>query len=386
MDKEKKYVLSNDDIAAIERDIAIEKEKRRILRLETAEAIKEQNKQTAESEQSFFKLKQLWLKEFSPAKIEKMLNERIIGQPELTKSVANFLYYHVLRQVYPELPPRPMLISGPSGSGKTEVWRAVQALDSELYLNGINGAIFDDIIKIIDGASLTADGWKGENKISKQVASGIANGGILVIDEFDKLATPQFGASGTNYSALVQAELLKLLEGELTIFDSDSGCSSNERIETYKMGIVLIGAFESINDKYRNKKALIGFGLDHQQTGEAFECPVQITDADFIKYGVLTELLGRVCTKCQTKELTDEDYVAIIKNPHSRVSKIINVLKENGVKIDNIVTDEIIKGLIKQARTNKTGARWVSAQVENQILSLIYENGIMPDIPEELES
>lgn len=385
MDKEKKYVLSNDDIAAIERDIAIEKEKRRILRLETAEAIKEQNKQTAESEQSFLKLKQLWLKEFSPAKIEKMLNERIIGQPELTKSVANFLYYHVLRQVYPELPPRPMLISGPSGSGKTEVWRAVQALDSELYLNGINGAIFDDIIKIIDGASLTADGWKGENKISKQVDS-IANGGILVIDEFDKLATPQFGASGTNYSALVQAELLKLLEGELTIFDSDSGCSSNERIETYKMGIVLIGAFESINDKYRNKKALIGFGLGHQQTGEAFECPVQITDADFIKYGVLTELLGRVCTKCQTKELTDEDYVAIIKNPHSRVSKIINVLKENGVKIDNIVTDEIIKGLIKQARTNKTGARWVSAQVENQILSLIYENGIMPDIPEELES
>ena len=377
MDKEKQYILSDDDLLSIDRDLAIDKEKRRRLKLESVEAIKEKNQQEWESEQAFLDLKKHWLKEFSPAKIEKILNERIVGQPELTKSVANFLYYHILRQVYPELPPRPMLISGPSGSGKTEVWRAIQLLESDLCFDGMRGAK-DDGIKIIDGASLTADGWKGENKISTQINNDIAEGGILVIDEFDKLATPQVGAYGTNHSALVQAELLKLLEGELTIIDPDAGCTSKERIETHKMGIVLVGAFESINEKYRVQKNRIGFNTTNQTSVNNEH--TDITDEDFIKYGVLTELMGRICTKCHTKELADEDYIAIIRNPHSRVSKLIEVLRVNGVKVDNIIDDEKIKELIKQTRTNKTGARWVSAQIENKILDLIYENGICPDV------
>ena len=53
--------------------------------------------------------------------MEQALNEQVIGQPALTKAVADFLYYHALRQLHPELPQRPLLIAGPSGSGKTEV-------------------------------------------------------------------------------------------------------------------------------------------------------------------------------------------------------------------------------------------------------------------------
>lgn len=63
--------------------------------------------------------------------MEQELNKRIFGQPELTKAVADFLYYHALRQLHPELPQRPLLISGPSGSGKTEVWRVASRLYSD---------------------------------------------------------------------------------------------------------------------------------------------------------------------------------------------------------------------------------------------------------------
>ena len=33
---------------------------------------------------------------YTPAKIESMINEYIIGQPELVKAVADFLFYHML--------------------------------------------------------------------------------------------------------------------------------------------------------------------------------------------------------------------------------------------------------------------------------------------------
>ena len=62
-----------------------------------------------------------FLHEQTPAGIEKELNKFVLGQPELTRAVADFLYYHALRQTCPELPQRPLLIAGPSGSGKTEV-------------------------------------------------------------------------------------------------------------------------------------------------------------------------------------------------------------------------------------------------------------------------
>ena len=34
------------------------------------------------------------------------------------QDVADFLRYHALRQLYPDLPLRPMLITGPSGCGR----------------------------------------------------------------------------------------------------------------------------------------------------------------------------------------------------------------------------------------------------------------------------
>ena len=50
-----------------------------------------------------------FLKTKTPASIEQELNLQIIGQPQLTKAVADFLYYHALRQQHPALPQRPLL-------------------------------------------------------------------------------------------------------------------------------------------------------------------------------------------------------------------------------------------------------------------------------------
>lgn len=43
---------------------------------------------------------EVFLLQYTPQIIEDELNARIIGQPELTRDVADFLYYHILRQVH----------------------------------------------------------------------------------------------------------------------------------------------------------------------------------------------------------------------------------------------------------------------------------------------
>lgn len=310
-----------------------------------------------------------FLSNYTPSKIEDKLNDRIVGQEGLTKLVADFLYYHALRQIKPELPPRPMLISGPSGSGKTEVWRATKTIFEGTFQ-----------INIVDGASMTGEGWKGDNKLSSHIDREIANGGILIIDEFDKLAKPAYESNGSNIAAEIQAEFLKLLEGELTkkedkklmaeMFKAGLNPLPGEtKIDTKKMGVVLIGAFEDIKSKRQSR---VGFGNQDILSSN----DKNITDEEYIEFGVLPELIGRVAIKVTTNQLTDDEYIQIIHNPHSRVSTIINILKEFGVDPSRLLNDDEMKGLIQRSRSNKTGVRWVSAQIENKMLASIRDGGI----------
>ena len=304
---------------------------------------------------------------FSPEKIETELNTRIVGQSALTRAAADFLYYHALRQLKPELPPRPMLISGPSGSGKTEVWRVAKTLF---------GNIFN--IEIIDGASMTQEGFKGENKLSSHIDEDISNGGILVIDEFDKLAKPAYESGGSNIAAKIQSEFLKLLEGEYVKKEKNRGGiarngllpnQSETKINTKKMGIVLVGAFEDIKERRQSR---VGFNnRPIQRNGTTM-----ITDEEYIDFGVLPELVGRVATKVTTNQLSDEEYIKIIHNPYSRVSVIANTFKDFGIDLcDSIKNDEMLD-LIKRSKSNKTGVRWVSAQIESKMLETIRSLGV----------
>ena len=304
-----------------------------------------------------------FLSSHTPVSITQELDEYIVGQPELTKLVGDFVYYHVLRQLHPQLPPRPMLISGPSGSGKTEVWRVARKLYSS-FLN----------VEVIDGASITGEGWKGDNKLSSHINDQIADGGILIVDEFDKLASPRFDSGGGNISFQVQSEFLKLLEGEyekqVQSARSMFGSEPMKKIDTSRMGVVLVGAFESIREKQNNS---VGFNLikeDNKIMG------TQITDEEYIKSGVIPELIGRVSMKCTTNQLSDDEYIKIIKNEHSRVALITQIMKTYNIDMSDIISEEEMRELIKSSKSNKTGVRWVSAQIENRMFEFLRENGV----------
>ncbi len=298
----------------------------------------------------------------TPAMIEEELNQRVIGQPELTQTVADFLYYHALRQLNPELPQRPMIIAGPSGSGKTEVWRAAEALYGNCFR-----------VKVIDASRLTSDGWKGDYKLCTLIDSAIQDGGILIADEFDKLVRPKFGGGNMNVSKDIQSEFLKVLEGEAQFFN---GKNKSQTVITKKMGFVFIGAFEELREnmeqEYREKTKVIGFAPDLDDM-EPFSN--EISDEDYIDYGMLPEIAGRIASKCTTEPLTDEEYIQIINSPFSRVATLRRIFEMYGALVPEI-PDAQIKELIHTAKELKTGVRWVSAQIENRIIASIREKGL----------
>lgn len=308
-----------------------------------------------------------FVNEQTPAKIAQKLNEYVLGQEELTKATADFLYYHAMRLDNPQLPPRPMLISGPSGSGKTEVWRVIQ----EIY-----GDIFK--IKIVNGARITQEGWKGSTKVLSFVDEDLADGGILVVDEFDKLATPQYSSGGDNVAERIQSEFLKLLEGEEVFFAADKrGRMSSKETTSKTMGFVLVGAFDKLLQDQETPRTAVGFGRNAVVVKSNSVC---LTDEKLIDFGVLPELVGRIANKCTTRALKAEDYLRIVKNSNSRVSKLLSVLNKYGTDIENAVSDEVILNLVSTSQANRTGVRWVSSQVESLILQHIYKNGVkQPD-------
>lgn len=306
-----------------------------------------------------------FLKNTTPVQMEQALNEKVIGQPSLTKAVADFLYYHALRQLHPSLPQRPLLIAGPSGSGKTEVWRVA----SKLY-----GHLFP--IKIIDGSSISCEGWAGNYKIDTYLNPAFADGGILVVDEFDKLAKPKHTSAGENVSLDVQAEFLKLVEGEYHITDKKKQTNKTTKM----MGFVMVGAFEQLWLQKEQPEEVTHIGFCTAPTAVKKEAtPVVLTDEDFIAYGILPELVGRIAVKCATKPLSDEAYMEIIRGPHSRVAAITKVLVQYGTKLTDVISTEELRQMVATSKSNRTGVRWVSAQVENRLLEAIREQGIFPD-------
>lgn len=323
-------------------------------------------------------IRRQFLAQWSPAEIQRALDSRVLGQPAVTAAVADFLHYHVLRQVCPQLKPRPILISGPSGCGKTEVFRAA----GELFRDYLS-------IRIIDGSMLSGDGWAGNYKLTDSITGEFADGGVLVIDEFDKLAAPCYTSHGTNASASIQSQLLKLLEGEL--IKTDKG--GENPVPTDRMGIALVGAFEGIGiqrelaEEEETRRAscrAVGFLAEPQRAKTFRETPEDYQEAEFIRYGVLPEIMSRISVCCTARLLNVGVYREMIFLPTSRVSMLLKVLQSQGIPAKSAISDRELMALIVRSMKDHTGARWVSAQVEKRILDSLRDvhlNFFEPEFP-----
>lgn len=231
-----------------------------------------------------------------------------------------------------------ILIYGSTGTGKTEILKRI----SKLY---------NIPIVIEDATALSETGYVGR-KITDMLEDlclaadndiELAEKGILVFDEFDKLAEKS-GDNQSHVSRLgVQRSLLKLLDGTLFYFE-------DKKFDTSKLTVVGLGAFTGITK-----------GDDYKQ----------LTTDDFMKYGIMRELIGRFSKTIAMNPLSKEDMIKILKesdfSPLNTYKKLFDMLEVN---FD--FSDEFIEYIAELAIAKQSGARSLKTVFDDCISSALF--------------
>ncbi len=254
----------------------------------------------------------------SPAQIFAALDEVAIGQRAAKRGLANAASQHMKRmrlsaEERAKTDKSNVLIMGPTGCGKT--------LLAEALATVINVPFYRT-----EATKLTASGYVGEDVQS--VLSGLlratnfdverAQSGIVFIDEIDKKArnaATQLDVGGKN----VQEELLTILEGTKI---SVPGKNKGETIEIDTTNILFIvgGAFvglgEIVQQRLCSGGASIGFSAELRRKEEDTSRYLKLaTAADFVKFGLIPEFVGRLPQRLFIETLTSEQLERILIEP-----------------------------------------------------------------------
>ena len=225
-----------------------------------------------------------------------------------------------------------IIIYGPTGTGKTEILSQI-------------AKICNVPIVIEDVTTFTETGYVGRD-VSEMLSdlyslAGMdlqqAEKGILVIDEFDKLADggiDALSAEGPSRNG-VQRSLLKLLDGGTVSFREDNYDGTLIDFNTSKLTIVALGAFTGIkkNDDYSD-----------------------ISIKDLEQMGIMREVLGRFSKLVPMNSFSRDDYRNILLESNlSPLNTYQKLFDELGIKFS--YDDKLIDYIIDEAIALDCGAR-----------------------------
>ena len=231
-----------------------------------------------------------------------------------------------------------IIIYGSTGTGKTEILKRI-------------AKIYNVPIVIEDTTLLSETGYVGRD-VSEMLKdlyleSGEdikkAESGILVLDEFDKLAEKNNTGQDHVSRVGVQRSLLKLLDGATFYID-------NETFDTSKLSVVALGAFSGISDSddYSN-----------------------VTSSDFISYGIIRELMGRFSKKIPMNSLSKDDIKDIlIKSDFSPLNTYKLLFESMNIKFS--YGDDFIDYIADKAVELKSGARSLKTVVDDEISGAMF--------------
>jgi endopeptidase Clp ATP-binding regulatory subunit ClpX len=353
---------------------------------------------------------------YTPREIKAYLDKYVIGQEEYKKRIAIAASFHfaTIRQMKKlknsgirRFRKKNTLIAGPSGSGKT-------------YCIEVLGDLLEVPTLIVDATDYTEAGYVGKsaddmirelidmapgNSRQEQAAFIARHGAIIFIDELDKKARE--GSIGHDISREgFQRAILKLVERKLVPIDNPMSPSaqfqelverqkgkrkkSDNMLPTENILFILGGSFarpqdslEQIIKKRLSRKSgstdddgnLIIGGFQPRTEAAPHEYKnyfQQVEEDDFIKFGLIPELVGRAPIRSHVNHLSKNDLVRIMSETEDSLLKQYQL--EFGCFDLNVeFTRDAIEYVAELAEKNKTGARALINIWENILTPFQYE-------------
>jgi ATP-dependent Clp protease ATP-binding subunit ClpX len=363
------------------------------------------------------------LKCYTPRQIKEHLDKFIIGQEEYKKRICIAASYHFAMIQYLHENPdssqvkrfrkKNTIIAGPSGSGKT-------------YCAEVLGDLLEVPTLIVDATDYTEAGYVGKSADDmirelidlapgahrEEQAQFVAqHGGIIFIDEMDKKAK-EGGMIGPDISREgFQRSVLKLLERKQVSIDNPyspasqiqeamerqqghKGEKKEKMISTGNILFILGGSFErnidnleSIVKKRTENKGNVredgslvirGFDFDQKAASpekdkEKFKNYFKEANADdYVRFGLLPELVGRTPIRTFVNLLSKNDLVRIMQETADSILDQYE-LEFQLFDIEVEITDDAVEYVAEVAENKKTGARALVSVWENILTDFQYE-------------
>ena len=323
-------------------------------------------------------------KHVNPKDLYENLNKKVVGQEIAKKRISLAVFEH-MRNIHNAVgnDKQNILFLGPSGSGKTLI---VNTISKYLDVPFVSG----------DATSFSPTGFQGSDadsviselylKSSGEV--GLAEKGVVFIDEIDKLASAHNTATRLeSFHYSTQSTLLKLIEGKkVKINPNHIGEQSGPPImvDTSKILFCFGGAFNGLEQIVAKKLGLqeskIGFRKedvsDYDTQVKNYEIYNQasheILSESLIEYGMSTEFIGRIQSIVPLIPLNREQMMYCLTDlDDSPVKKNQLLFAESNVILD--FDDDFLDEVINKAIKTGTGTRALNSIVKMSLSSAAFD-------------
>jgi ATP-dependent Clp protease ATP-binding subunit ClpX len=314
-----------------------------------------------------------------PADIARHLNRFVIGQNEAKKVLGVALcdhFQHVRLTLEGKEAPfyqkQNVLLLGPTGVGKTHLIRSaadligvpfVKADATKFSETGYVGGDVDDLVR----------------DLIRRAGGDIkrASHGIIYLDEVDKLAGSSDGGGRDVSGRGVQTNLLKLMEdGDVPVLSPNdvtgqlqsamSAARGNtpgmpDTISTRHILFIASGAFVGIDQVIRDRLVSPQLALE--------KAHAQISTADFIRFGLEPEFVGRLPVRVACHALDENDLFNVLsRSESSLLHQYERSFAAYGIRLR--FQPEALRRLAALARDEKTGARGLMTVLERTFRDL----------------
>jgi ATP-dependent Clp protease ATP-binding subunit ClpX len=323
-------------------------------------------------------------KKVAPQDLFDNLNQKVVGQENAKKRISIAVFEHMRNIVHHKLNDKQnILFLGPSGSGKTLIVNTISNYLDVPYVSG-------------DATSFSPTGFQGSDAdsvitdllIKANGEPGLAEKGVVFIDEIDKLASNMSAATRLeSFHYSTQSTLLKLIEGKkVKVSSSALGEQGSPPIvvDTSSVLFCFGGAFNGLEKIVAKKLGLtegtIGFRntktADYDSQIKNYEIYNQasheILSESLIEYGMSTEFVGRIQSIVPLVPLSKEQMLyCLLQLEDSPIIRNQIMFAESNVKLefDESYYDEVVEKAIKSG----TGTRALNSIVKASISAAAFE-------------